>query len=251
MKTITYNLNQNRHIKPKNKQELGHFLAGLIDADGHIDRTGQSITINSHSRDKAVAYYIKKVVGGYIYKYKKVNAWRFTSTKKQGLICLSRLICNKLRLPYKIDQFNTRLAPRYPDLKLERLSIKSMQMDHWFAGFVQGDGCFQIKVRKPRKPGWSHQVEIVLAIELKQESLLKQIKANFGGLVRYRQSRDTYYYNSVNLQNAAKLAEYFDSYQVMGPSYRLYLCWRRALDIVLSKEHLTYAGPLPLASGKG
>ncbi len=40
MKTITYNLNQNRHIKPKNKQELGYFLAGLIDADGHIDRTG-------------------------------------------------------------------------------------------------------------------------------------------------------------------------------------------------------------------
>ena len=82
----------------------------------------------------------------------------------------------------------------------------------------------------------------MLAIELKQESLLKQIKANFGGLICYRQSRDTYHYNSVNLQNATKLVKYFDNYQVMGPSYRLYLCWRRALDIVLSKEHLTYAG---------
>lgn len=68
------------------------------------------------------------------------------------------------------------------------------------------------------------------------------MQATFGGFVGYRQSRNTYYYSSVNLQNATKLVKYFDKYQVMGPSYRLYLCWRRALDIVLTKQHLTSPG---------
>jgi hypothetical protein len=35
---------------------------------------------------------------------------------------------------------------------------------------------------------------------------------------------------------------YFDKFQVVGPSYRLYLCWKRALNIVLTKEHLTANG---------
>ena len=105
-----------------------------------------------------------------------------------------------------------------------------------------GDGSFQITIRKPGKPGWGHQVEIRLAIELKQVCLLNQIKATFGGHVGYRKSRNTYYYTSGNLKNACNLVVYFDRYQVMGPSYRLYLCWKRALQLVLKKEHLTARG---------
>nr|YP_010216405.1 hypothetical protein LK039_mgp35 [Ulva intestinalis]UBR43426.1 hypothetical protein [Ulva intestinalis] len=241
MKKITYNLVLNRHVKPNNLEQLGYFLAGLIDADGHIAVTGQSITINTHSRDLCVAYYIKTVVGGSIYKYKKVNACRYTCTKKHGLTNLSKLILNKLRLSQKVNQFNSRLSPGL-NLKVCIPSVTDIQRNHWFAGFVQGDGSFQIKIRKPRKPGWSNQIEIVLQIELKHKDLLKQIQANFGGSVGYRKTRDTYYYSSVNLQNAIKLVKYFDQYQVMGPSYRLYLCWKRALDIVLAKQHLTSTG---------
>lgn len=58
----------------------------------------------------------------------------------------------------------------------------------------------------------------------------------------YRKSRNTYYYNSINLTNATKLVAYFDKFQVIGPSYRLYLCWKRALEIVLAKQHLSASG---------
>nr|ATP01460.1 hypothetical protein [Ulva flexuosa] len=160
MKSITYNLVLNKHIKPMNSEQLGYFLAGLIDADGHIAVTGQSITINTHSRDLCVAYYIKQAVSGNIYKYKKVNACRYTCTKNRGLAGLSKLILNKLRLPQKINQFNSRLASRL-NLKLCTPSVTGIEQNHWLAGFVQGDGSFQIKIRMPRKPGWSNQVEIV------------------------------------------------------------------------------------------
>ena len=103
---------RNRHIKPCNKSELGYFLAGLIDADGHIGTSGNTITVNCHIRDISVAKYIKKVLhDGAVYPYKKVNACRYYSRKK-GTIRLAHLIANKLQLPRKIKQFNERLAPR-------------------------------------------------------------------------------------------------------------------------------------------
>ena len=82
----------------------------------------------------------------------------------------------------------------------------------------------------------------MLCIELKDECILKQVQNTFGGLIHYRKSRNTYYYSSINLTNASKLVTYFDRYQVIGPSYRLYLCWKRALNIVLAKQHLTPEG---------
>lgn len=243
MKNINYNLVLNKHVKPHNPEEFGFFLAGLVDADGHIAIKNGDLTINGHSRDLSIAHYIKKLIGsGGIYKYKKIKGCRYSCTNKQSLLLLANLLLNKLRLPRKINQFNQRLAPRVGS-ELCQTNQSPVNMDnHWFAGFVQGDGSFQIRIRKPGKPGWSNQIEILLCIELKDECILKQIKNTFGGSIHYRKSRDTYYYSSVNLTNAAKLVTYFDKFQVMGPSYRLYLCWKRALNIVLAKEHLTPAG---------
>ena len=44
------NIKQN---KPKNFEELGYFLAGLIDADGHINKKELAITF--HANDISVA----------------------------------------------------------------------------------------------------------------------------------------------------------------------------------------------------
>ena len=241
-KNINYDLVLNKHVKPRNREEFGYWLAGLIDADGHLKKADGNLDINFHNRDESVAYYIKKVIeNGRIYQYKKALAYRYHSTN-QSQILLSKLILNKLRLPRKINQFNERLAPRVGSEPCQTNESPVSIDNHWFAGFVQGDGSFQIRIRKLQKRSKNHQIEITLYIELKDECVLKQIKATFGGFVGYRKSRDTYYYNSINLTNATKLAAYFDKFQVMGSSYRLYLCWKRALNIVLSKQHLTANG---------
>jgi hypothetical protein len=107
--------------------------------------------INFHSRDLRIAYYIKKVIGGNIYKYKKVNGCRYYCTNKQDLTFISNLILNKLRLVDKITQFNTRLAARV-NSEFSKISTRAISMHNfWFAGFVQGDGSFQIKIRKKQK----------------------------------------------------------------------------------------------------
>ena len=57
--------------QPLTLEQFSFFLAGLIDADGHINKVG-NIIIAFHSRDISVAYYIKTRVGyGQVSKKKK------------------------------------------------------------------------------------------------------------------------------------------------------------------------------------
>ena len=50
------------HLKPLNDEQFGHYLAGLIDGDGHFSSKQQLIIVFS-SADVALAYYIKERLG--------------------------------------------------------------------------------------------------------------------------------------------------------------------------------------------
>src|SRR5436190_1132191 len=50
------------HLKPANDNQFGHYLAGLIDGDGHFSKQ-QQLVIVFNSLDVSLAYYIKKQIG--------------------------------------------------------------------------------------------------------------------------------------------------------------------------------------------
>ena len=59
-----------KHLKPLNDEQFGHYLAGLIDGDGHFS-TQQQLIIVFSSPDVQLAYYVKEIIGfGHV---KKVN----------------------------------------------------------------------------------------------------------------------------------------------------------------------------------
>jgi hypothetical protein len=170
-KNISYNLALNRPVKPQNHEEFGYWLAGLIDvftplqrkrgkgktgpaskearADGHINKKDGRLVIDCHRRDLGVAYYITKVIGsGSIYKYKKVSACRYCSIK-QSQIRLSHLLLNKLCLPRKIVQLKERFGHGVGSKLCQTNDSPVSTQNHWFTGFVQGDGSFIIRIRKP------------------------------------------------------------------------------------------------------
>ena len=61
------------HIKPINDTEFGHYLAGLIDGDGHFN-SKQQLVIVFNILDIQLAYFIKKQLGfGIIKKVKNKN----------------------------------------------------------------------------------------------------------------------------------------------------------------------------------
>jgi hypothetical protein len=128
-------INKVQARKPKSVEQLGYFLAGLIDADGHINKKELAITF--HEQDVSVAHYLKKVIGyGSIRKLKNKRAYNFEIYSKQGLSHVAKLIENKLR-PLRIGQFNVNLVPKLA-LKPTKQDSNGLLTNHWLAGFIQG-----------------------------------------------------------------------------------------------------------------
>lgn len=80
----------------QSQTELGHYLAGLIEGDGHFSKN--QLIISSHIKDKPVLEALRKHVGyGTIKPYsQQSNALRFVISSKAGLRRVLKLINGKL-----------------------------------------------------------------------------------------------------------------------------------------------------------
>jgi len=108
-----------KHLKPLNDTQFGHYLAGLIDGNGHFS-SKQQLEIVLSSRDVQLAYYIKKKIGfGQVKKYK--NAYLYILYKKNGIIKTVNLINGKLRTLCKFNQVTNNILahPEYLEEKIE------------------------------------------------------------------------------------------------------------------------------------
>jgi hypothetical protein len=100
----TISIHNSKHLKPLNDNQFGHYLAGLIDGDGHFSSKQQLVIVFSSS-DLSLAYYLKLRIGyGQIRKVKNKNAYLLIISNKDGLIKVINLINCKLRTLNKYNQ---------------------------------------------------------------------------------------------------------------------------------------------------
>jgi hypothetical protein len=231
------------HLKPLNNEQFGHYLAGLIDGDGHFSYQQQLIIVFS-SPDVQLAYYIKKIIGfGNVKKVKDKNAYLYIISNKNGILKTIHLINNKLRTINKYNQvMNIIMNPKYLDENIE-FSMNSTKdfNNHWIAGFSDADASFQIKiVNRDTRP--KSEIRLNFQIDQKDNYLLLLMKEVFGGNIGFRKNQDTYYYGSTSFGSAKKVIKYFDNYHLQSSKYRNYLKWRKAYIMIQNKEHLTEVG---------
>ena len=233
-----------KHYKPTNNEQLGHYLAGLIDGDGHFSATPQLVIVFS-SPDAFLAYYLKEKLGHCnVKKVKNKNAYLLIVSKKEGMLNVINLINGKLRTENKVKQANNNVLAHkiYKDCKIN-INIKSDNdfNNHWLAGFSDADASFQIKIIKRvnrNKP----EVRLNFQIDQKKAELLTLIKNNMGGNIGYRKNNDTYYYGSTSFGSAKKIINYFDKFNLQSRKHISYLRWRKVYRLILNKEHLTEKG---------
>jgi hypothetical protein len=130
------------HLKPKDDDDFGYYLAGLIDGAGNFssspipnlsftvrginknrnttpkvknpistnkDLNTSQLIISFNKLDASLAYYIKKKIGyGKVYKNKK--AILFVLDHQLGLIKVLNLINGKIRFQSRLDQINNLLV---------------------------------------------------------------------------------------------------------------------------------------------
>lgn len=244
-----------KHLKPLNDEQFGHYLAGLIDGDGHFS-TKQQLVIVFSSSDVSLAYYIKKrLVFGHVKKVKDKNAYILVISNKEGLIKVINLINGKLRTDSKFNQVINNILSHssYVNLKENTLfkanSTKDLK-NLWLAGFSDADASFQIKVLNKANRNKS-EIRLNFQIDQKNSDMLFLIKDFLGGNIGYRKSQDTYYYGSTSFGSAKNVIKYFDVFHLQSSKYVNYLKWRKAYILIQNKDHLTEQGIKKIIQLKG
>ena len=232
------------HLKPLNDQQLGHYIAGLIDGDGHFSSKQQLIIVFS-SPDVKLAYFIKSIIGfGNVKKVKDKNAYLYIISNKDGMLRIINLINGKLRTINKFNQVmdNVLVHSKYSKESIEfKLNDSKDFRNHWLAGFSDADASFQIKIinriNKPRP-----EIRLNFQIDQKDKNLLYWLKDLFGGNIGYRKSNDTYYYGSTSFGSALKVIRYFDNFHLQSSKHNNYLKWRKTYILIQERHHLTEIG---------
>ena len=232
-----------KHLKPLNNEQLGYYIAGLIDGDGHFK--AQQLVITFSYPDAFLAYYLKKRLGyGNVKKVKNKNAYLLIVSNKEGMLKVINLINGKLRTEHRFNQIvnNVLSHTKYADKNINFTIDSSKNWDnHWLAGFSDADASFQIKNIK-RITGNKQEIRLNFQIDQKSDLLLNMIKQFLGGNIGYRKSQDTYYYGSTSFGSAKKVIQYFDKYHLQSRKHISYLRWRKVYRLIQDKQHLTEKG---------
>ena len=234
------------HLRPVNNIQLGYYLAGLIDGDGHFSKK-QQLVIAFNSLDTYLAYYLKKQIGyGSVQKVKNKNAVLLVVSAIKGVEKVINLINGKLRSQNKLDQISNNILNHIKFLNTNNtinftLDKSNNLKNLWLAGFSDADASFQIKLLF-RKSINKTEVRLNFQIDQKKKDLLFLIKEFLGGNIGYRKSQDTYYYGSTSFGSARNIIKYFDHYHLLGSKYVNYLKWRKAYIIIQNKDHLKESG---------
>lgn len=243
-----------RHLKPSNDREFGHYLAGLIDGDGHFS-SKQQLVIVFNSLDASLAYYIKERLGfGSIRKVKNQNATLLIIAAKKGIEKVLILINGKIRTENKFNEVNKNILTHNNFIELAntinfKINLDENLKNHWLAGFTDADGSFQIKTIDRNQ---KMEIRLNYQIDQKKEDLLILIKRFLGGNIGYYgrnrnrnrniNNLDTYYYGSTSFGSAKKVINYFDHYHLLSSKHINYLKWRKAYILIQKKDHLTESG---------
>lgn len=231
------------HLKPLNDDQFGHYLAGLIDGDGHFSSQKQLVVVFDEL-SAPVAYYLKERIGhGNVKKIKDKKAFLYVISSFKGIEVVLNLINNKIRSDNKLNQIlNILNSSKYLELR-KTLSFRKNKNNnlenHWLVGFSDADASFQIKIIKREN---KREVRLNYQIDQKEPYLLILIKNFLGGNIGFRKNQETYYYGSTSFGSAQKVIKYFDNYHLLSQKYLNYLKWRKAYLHIQDKDHLKESG---------
>lgn len=243
-----------KHLKPVNELDFGHYLAGLIDGDGHFSSALQ-LVIAFSELDASLAYFIKEKIGfGNVRKIgpsspKNKKAIILVISHRKGLLKILNLINGKIRSENKLRQITKNiLSNSYFNSIINFTGNSDLDLNnYWLAGFSDADASFQIKlITRNNKT----EVRLNFQIDQKRNDLLILIKNFLGGNIGYRKSQDTYYYNSTSFGSAKKVINYFDKFHMLSSKHIHFLKWRKAYIVIQDKNHLIESGLLKIMNLK-
>ena len=265
----------------KNNNNLGHYLAGLLEGDGHISLPSLGVTtlnrvlnprivFTSHINNLGMYAFIQSELGNIgRFQASGNNAIRYIIGDIKGIMFFINLMHGKLRTPKNI-RFNDLIKfmnAKYSLDTPESLLDNSNLLDNsWFTGFTESDGHFGIKhlERKPksdtRKRSVSESVTLkfILNQRLFDKPTSSSMKPFMEDLALFLSCNLKSYTNNTNseiltvsvssLESVKFLVNYFNKYPLIGDKLNDFKKWEIVYNMLIKKEHLTDEGRLKIRS---
>lgn len=229
------------HKRIENKNQLGFYLAGLIEGDGYFGAT--KLEIAFHIKDKSTAYQLRRSLGfGQIYPYKGKQAIRFVISNSKGLKSIIELVNGKFVTDLKINQL---LKHDYANrFHLEILPpLRSISLNnHWLVGFLDADGTIGIFIASSCTHKSKKSVRLEIKVSQKDSFIVDEIARIFQIRTVSRDRKGIYRLNITGKDRIHKMIDYLDNFNFQTMKYTQYGIFRRCARFMQAKKHLDFTG---------
>ena len=247
------------------KDNLAHYLAGLIEGDGSFnvhrsrdkiikDSTGKKrvagIEVIGNIKDKPAFEFLQNKFGGNIY-LTKGNSVRWNIKDLNSVVNVVNSINGKLRTPKilrlhkMIDFLNLYYGTNISKLPLDN---SSLSVNAWLAGFIDSDGSFAIK-------GFTGNPRTYIAIQfylaqrkfdlsgISMEEIMQRIsnfldcKLSSRIFKLNKKELDLFTITTSNKNSNQILIDYLNHFSLLSSKYLDFRCWERANYLYFNKLH--------------
>ena len=262
-----FNKSNVRYYSTKiDKNDLGSYLAGLFEGDGHIwiqktfsgKNHNPRFCITFGLKNEPLAKKLLEIIESGFIRYKNSdNACVIVVSSVAGLKKIVSLINGKLRTP-KIGQLEALInwlnKNHNANILLLPLCDSPLLSDAWLSGFIDADGSFSVQYTK-KENAKKRKISCRLRVEQRMidpssnnsyfEILNKIATFLLCNLLTREQSAtgNTYYtLTASNLESLKVILDYFNKYPLYSSKYLDYKDWEIVAKLRLNNEHYTKDG---------
>jgi len=260
-----------------NNEQLGFYLAGLLEGDGCINLPflgktvlnrilNPRIIFTSHVNNLALYVNIQSALGGIgRFQLSSNNVIIYIIGDIRGLNTFINIVHNKLRTP-KNETFNQLidfLNLKYNwDISKSKIDKSSFSSNSWLTGFIEADGHFGVKIIdfklkcegiRLRSKSQSISLKFVLAqryydkkTSLSMLDIMEKITEFLScnlSIYKLKDSEDKVLSISISSINKLKfIVDYINNYPLFGIKSKDFKDWLEVYKMIINKEHLTEVG---------
>lgn len=168
----------------------------------------------------------------------------FLASQPKTLIQNSMLRCTLtgFERSYQVKALSSITNKRFYSSKGENSKLNPWAV----VGFIDAEGSFMVRVRKNSKykTGWLVVAIFSVTVDKKDLFLLESLKTFFGGLGSIKKSgNSTFSYRIESSEQLTKIIlPFFDKYSLITEKLGDYLLFKKVLELMGTKEHLTQRG---------
>ena len=116
-------------------------------------------------------------------------------------------------------------------------------LGNWVAGFVDGEGSFNVPIRRERDRGLPWRVSLSFNVSQIGDEAPELLRRTFGvGTVRGRRDGVFYFEVTKPLELEARVFPFFERFELRSPKRKELEIFREVTELVLSGRHLSASG---------